>query len=40
MPFLPLGRVFHSKRAAGRPKDVAVLPALEAALEVERERDG
>ena len=32
LPVLPLDRVIHSKRAAGRPKDLAVLPALEAAL--------
>jgi hypothetical protein len=29
---LPLARVIESKRAAGRPKDRAVLPALEAAI--------
>jgi hypothetical protein len=33
---LPLERVIASKRAAGRPKDLAVLPALEAALLVKR----
>jgi hypothetical protein len=32
VPVLPLARVIASKRAAGRTKDVAVLPALEAAL--------
>lgn len=32
LPVLPLERIIHSKRAAGRRKDVAVLPALEAAL--------
>jgi hypothetical protein len=32
LPVLPLERVIHSKRAAGRRKDLAVLPALEAAL--------
>jgi hypothetical protein len=32
---LPLGRVIASKRAAGRPKDLAVLPALEATLAVQ-----
>jgi len=39
---LPLDRIIASKRAAGRPKDVAVVPALEAALAVERdeEREG
>jgi hypothetical protein len=29
---LPLERILASKRAAGRPKDLAVLPALQAAL--------
>jgi hypothetical protein len=33
---LPLDRVIVSKRAAGRPKDLAVLPALEATLAVQR----
>lgn len=33
---LPLARVIVSKRAAGRAKDLAVLPALEAALAVQR----
>jgi hypothetical protein len=32
LPVLSLARVIASKRAAGRPKDLAVLPALEAAL--------
>jgi hypothetical protein len=32
---LPLDRIIASKRAAGRPKDLAVLPALEATLAVE-----
>lgn len=32
---LPLDRIIVSKRAAGRPKDLAVLPALEATLAVE-----
>lgn len=36
---LPLARVIASKRAAGRPKDLAVIPALEAALSVQREAD-
>ena len=31
---LPLERIVHSKRAAARPKDLAALPALEAALAV------
>jgi hypothetical protein len=33
---VPLDRVIAFKRAAGRPKDLAVLPALEAALAVQR----
>lgn len=32
VPVLPLRRVAASKRAAGRAKDVAVLPALDAAI--------
>jgi hypothetical protein len=32
LPVLPLRRIIASKRAAGRAKDLAVLPALEAAL--------
>lgn len=32
VPVLPLERVIHSKRTAGRQKDVAAIPALEAAL--------
>ena len=36
---LPLERIVHSKRAAARPKDLAALPALEAALAVERARN-
>ncbi len=31
---LPLARIIESKRAANRPKDVAALPALQAALAV------
>lgn len=34
---LPLDRIIASKRAAGRPKDLAVLPALEATLAVEQD---
>jgi predicted nucleotidyltransferase len=34
---LPLDRIIHTKRAAGRRKDVAVLPALEAALAAARD---
>ena len=37
VPVLPLDRIIHSKRAAGRMKDLAVLPALEAALAASRE---
>jgi hypothetical protein len=33
---LPLDRIIASKRAAGRAKDLAVIPALEAALAVQR----
>lgn len=32
VPVLPLDRIIESKRAARRPKDLAVLPALEATL--------
>ncbi len=35
---LPLERIIASKRAAGRAKDLAVLPALEATLAVRREK--
>ena len=38
VPVLPLERIIASKRASGRPKDKAVLPALEATLRVLRER--
>jgi hypothetical protein len=34
---LPLERIIASKRAAGRPKDLAVLPALEATLAVQQD---
>jgi hypothetical protein len=34
---LPLARILTSKRAANRPKDHAQIPALEAALAVERD---
>lgn len=34
---LPLARIIESKRAAHRPKDIAALPALEAALAVEKD---
>lgn len=37
LPVLPLERIIHSKRAAGRAKDRAVLPALEAALAAVRD---
>ena len=39
LPVLPLERIIHSKRAAGRQKDLAVLPALEAALAALRDED-
>lgn len=32
VPVLPLERIIASKRAAGRPKDLSILPALEDAL--------
>jgi len=35
---LPLARILTSKRAANRPKDQAQIPALEAALAVERDQ--
>ena len=35
---LPLERIIHSKKSAGRVKDKAVLPALEAALAVKRDQ--
>jgi hypothetical protein len=34
VPVLPLARVIASKKATGRPKDRAILPALEDALRV------
>jgi hypothetical protein len=37
LPVLPLERIIHSKRVAGRKKDIAVLPALEAALACEQD---
>ncbi|MBX3188763.1 MAG: hypothetical protein KF819_17225 [Labilithrix sp.] len=37
LPVLPLERIIHSKRVAGRRKDLAVLPALEAALAAARD---
>lgn len=37
---LPLARIIHSKRSAGRPKDLAVLPALEAALAAQEDAEG
>jgi hypothetical protein len=40
MRVLPLERVIASKRATRRPKDLAALPALEAALIARRARDG
>ena len=38
VPVLPLARIIASKRALGREKDRRVLPVLEEALEVLRER--
>ncbi|HJK95999.1 MAG TPA: hypothetical protein RMF84_02200, partial [Polyangiaceae bacterium LLY-WYZ-14_1] len=34
LPVLPLERILHSKRAAGRPKDLAAIHAIEDALAV------
>lgn len=39
LPVLSLRRVLHSKRAAARPKDLAVLPALEAALAAQEDSE-
>lgn len=36
---LPLERIIASKRATGRPKDLAAMPALQAALAVKKSRD-
>ncbi|HET8644143.1 MAG TPA: hypothetical protein VFO85_01565, partial [Vicinamibacteria bacterium] len=38
VPVLPLDRVIASKKATGRPKDIAVLPALEDAWRVLQSR--
>lgn len=38
VPVLPLDRIIKSKKAAGRPKDRAILPVLEDALRVLRSR--
>jgi len=38
VPVLPLERIIASKKATGRPKDRAILPALEDALRVIRSR--
>ena len=38
VPVLPLARIVASKRAAGRPKDLAILPALEDALRIQEGR--
>lgn len=37
---LALDDLIRTKRAAGRPKDLAVLPVLEATLQMLREKDG
>jgi hypothetical protein len=39
LPLMPLSRVLASKRASGRPKDKAQIPALEEALAVISDRD-
>jgi len=36
---LPLERIIASKRATGRPKDLAAMPALEAAVAAKNSRD-
>jgi hypothetical protein len=36
VPVLPLARIIASKKATGRPKDLAILPALEDALRIQR----
>jgi hypothetical protein len=36
---LPLERIIASKRATGRPKDLAAMPALEAALAAKQDRE-
>jgi len=38
IPVLPLDRIITSKRATGRPKDRAILPALEDTLRTLRSR--
>jgi hypothetical protein len=38
VPVLPLERIIESTRAAGRPKDLAILPALEDTLRVIRSK--
>ncbi len=38
VPVLPLARIIASKKATGRPKDLAILPVLEDALRVSRRR--
>jgi hypothetical protein len=38
VPVLPLDRIIESKRASGRPKDLAILPALEDTLRVLRSK--
>jgi hypothetical protein len=38
VPVLPLDRIIASKKATGRPKDRAILPALEDALRVLQDR--
>ena len=40
IPVIPLDRVIASKKALGRPKDRAILPALEDALRTLERRDG
>ena len=40
MKVLALEDLIRTKRAAGRPKDLAVLPVLEATLEMRQEKGG
>lgn len=39
LPLMPLERVLASKRASGRPKDLAQIPALEEAVAVAKSKD-
>jgi hypothetical protein len=39
LPVLSLARIVHSKRAAGREKDRAILPSLEDALAIQQKKN-